>query len=69
MYICGTYIQRNITQPLKNEIMPFTAMWMELNKESQRKTSQLASQMVLMVNNRPANAGNAEDSVWEDPLE
>ena len=44
-------------------------MWMELNKESQRKTSQLASQMVLMVNNRPANAGNAEDSVWEDPLE
>ena len=23
------YIQRNITQPLKNEIMPFAATWMD----------------------------------------
>ena len=27
---CGTYTQWNTTQPLKSEIIPFVATWMEL---------------------------------------
>ena len=29
LYRCGAYIQWNVTHPLKNEIMPFAASWME----------------------------------------
>ena len=29
-WISGTYIQRNITQQWKNEMIPFAAMWMDL---------------------------------------
>lgn len=68
MYVCGAHTQRNITQPLKKEMTPFTAMWTELNEESERDFP-VGFPDGAHGGYRPANAGNAEDSVWEDPLE
>ena len=41
---CGIFTQWNTTQPLKNEIMPFAATWMQpeiitLSEKSQRQIS------------------------------
>jgi hypothetical protein len=38
---CGIYLQRNFTQPQKNEILPFTGKWMELENIILSKGSQM----------------------------
>ena len=34
---CGTFIQRNSTQLLRNDILKFVRRWMELEKKTHRK--------------------------------